>query len=38
MLLPGLCEQSEYVQLAKEAGLSVFSTPLDISKEVAKTW
>lgn len=38
MLLPGLNTQSEYVDYAKQAGLSVFSKPVDISKEVAKTW
>ena len=38
MLLPGLNTQSEYVNYAKQAELSVFSEPLDISKEVSKTW
>ena len=38
MLLPGLNTQSEYVDFAKQAGLSIFSKPLDISKDVAKTW
>ena len=38
MLLPGLNTQSEYVDYAKQAGLSVFSKPFDISKEVSKTW
>lgn len=38
MLLPGLNTQSEYVNYAKQAGLSVFSKPFDISKEVSKTW
>lgn len=38
MLLPRLYTQSEYVHLAKDAGLSVFSEPFDISKEVSKTW
>ena len=38
MLLPGLNTQSEYVNYAKQSGLSVFSEPLDISKQVSKTW
>ena len=38
MLLPGLNTQSEYVNYAKQSGLRVFSEPLDISKQVAKTW
>lgn len=38
MLLPRLYEQSEYVQLAKQAGLDIFAGPRDISKEVSKTW
>ena len=38
MLLPGLNTQSEYVSYAKQAGLSIFSEPFDISKEVSKTW
>ena len=38
MLLPPLCTQSEYVRLAEEAGLQIFSEPLDISLNVAKTW
>ena len=38
MLLPTLCTQSEYVQYAKDAGLKVHTEPLDISKEVSKTW
>ena len=38
MLLPPLCTQSEYVQNAKDAGLKVHTEPLDISKEVSKTW
>ncbi|KAL8801123.1 MAG: hypothetical protein Q9182_004675 [Xanthomendoza sp. 2 TL-2023] len=37
MLLPPLCTQSEYQIYAKEAGLSIFCEPLDISKDVAKT-
>lgn len=38
MLLPGLNTQTEYVNYAKQAGLSVFSDPFDISKQVSKTW
>lgn len=38
MLLPGLNTQAEYVDFAKQAGLSIFSNPFDISKEVSKTW
>ena len=38
MLLPGLNTQSEYVNYAKQSGLSVFSEPFDISKQVSKTW
>lgn len=38
MLLPPLCTQSEYVEFAKQAGLTAFSQPFDISKDVAKTW
>jgi tocopherol O-methyltransferase len=38
MLLPPLRSQEEYVNFAKEAGLSVLAEPFDISKEVSKTW
>ncbi|KAK3377959.1 S-adenosyl-L-methionine-dependent methyltransferase [Podospora didyma] len=39
MLLPPLCTQSDYVQRASEAGLSVVGNgPKDISGDVAKTW
>ncbi|KAI4114252.1 MAG: hypothetical protein LQ338_008025 [Usnochroma carphineum] len=38
MLLPPLCTQSRYVQLAEDAGLKTFSAPFDISQNVAKTW
>lgn len=38
MLLPPLCTQSEYVGMAEKAGLKVVGGPMDISKEVAKTW
>ena len=38
MLLPGLNTQLEYVNYAEQSGLSVFSKPFDISKDVSKTW
>ncbi|KAF5673043.1 O-methyltransferase [Fusarium heterosporum] len=38
MLLPPLCTQEEYINLAKQAGLAVLSEPKDISQEVRKTW
>lgn len=38
MLLPPLCTQSGYVKYAQEAGLGAFSEPLDISRNVSKTW
>lgn len=38
MLLPPLCTQQGYVDFAKKAGLSVLAEPMDISKQVAKTW
>ncbi|MCJ1393329.1 hypothetical protein MMC18_006201 [Xylographa bjoerkii] len=38
MLLPSLCDPSEYVRLGEEAGLTIFSKPFDISNEVSKTW
>ena len=38
MLLPPLCTQAEYVDLAKGAGLKVFAPPKDISQDVSKTW
>jgi tocopherol O-methyltransferase len=38
MLLPPLCTQADYVEMAQKVGLKVLSEPLDISKEVAKTW
>ncbi|KAF4985401.1 hypothetical protein FDECE_16577 [Fusarium decemcellulare] len=38
MLLPPLCTQQGYVDLAKQAGLEIFSEPKDISQEVRKTW
>ena len=38
MLLPSLCTTLEYVQYAQQVGLKVFAKPIDISKEVSKTW
>ncbi|KAI4143810.1 MAG: hypothetical protein L6R39_004441 [Caloplaca ligustica] len=38
MLLPPLCTPTQYVKFAEDAGLKVFSEPLDISQNVAKTW
>lgn len=38
MLLPSLCTTSEYVQYAQQVGLKVFAKPIDISKQVSKTW
>lgn len=38
MLLPPLCAQADYVQYAKEAGLSVSGGPMDISEDVKATW
>ncbi|KAK3167639.1 hypothetical protein OEA41_010766 [Lepraria neglecta] len=38
MLLPSLCTTSDYVQYAQQVGLKVFAKPIDISKEVSKTW
>jgi tocopherol O-methyltransferase len=38
MLLPPLCTQQGYVDFAKGAGLSILAEPMDISKQVAKTW
>ncbi|KAL3420337.1 methyltransferase domain-containing protein [Phlyctema vagabunda] len=38
MLLPPLCTQTDYVKFAEKAGLTVFSEPMDISKQVSKTW
>ncbi|KAK4043024.1 S-adenosyl-L-methionine-dependent methyltransferase [Parachaetomium inaequale] len=38
MLLPPLCTQQEYVNLATGAGLEVLGGPKDISKDVSKTW
>ncbi|KAI9149156.1 putative tocopherol O-methyltransferase, chloroplastic [Paramyrothecium foliicola] len=38
MLLPPLCTQKGYVELAKDAGLQVFAEPKDISQQVRQTW
>ena len=38
MLLPRLYTMTEYVDLATEAGFKLAEGPLDISKDVAKTW
>ncbi|ROW00828.1 hypothetical protein VMCG_06512 [Cytospora schulzeri] len=38
MLLPPLCMQADYVNLAKEAGLDVLGGPKDISTDVKATW
>jgi SAM-dependent methyltransferase len=38
MLLPPLCTQQEYVNMAAAAGLQVLSAPKDISADVSKTW
>ncbi|KAK4193123.1 S-adenosyl-L-methionine-dependent methyltransferase [Podospora australis] len=38
MLLPPMCTQQDYVDLAKQAGLDVLGGPKDISQDVSKTW
>ncbi|KJR89150.1 tocopherol O-methyltransferase [Sporothrix schenckii 1099-18] len=38
MLLPPMCTQAGYVQLATEAGLRVLAPPKDISNDVKQTW
>ncbi|KAI1340684.1 S-adenosyl-L-methionine-dependent methyltransferase [Xylariaceae sp. FL0016] len=38
MLLPRLFTSDEYVAMAKEAGFKLRGEPIDISKDVAKTW
>ena len=38
MLLPPLCTQQGYVDLATGAGLEVLGAPKDISKDVSRTW
>ncbi|WYZ43811.1 hypothetical protein EsH8_VII_000247 [Colletotrichum jinshuiense] len=38
MLLPPLCTQQGYVDLAQGAGLPLIAKPKDISKDVSRTW
>lgn len=38
MLLPPMCTQADYVNLAKGAGLSILGEPKDISADVKATW
>ncbi|KAI0381793.1 S-adenosyl-L-methionine-dependent methyltransferase [Hypomontagnella monticulosa] len=38
MLLPRLYTSDEYVAMAEKAGFKARQTPVDISKDVAKTW
>ncbi|KAI0014113.1 tocopherol O-methyltransferase [Xylariaceae sp. FL0662B] len=38
MLLPPLCTADQYVEMARGAGFTVHRGPIDISKDVAKTW
>ncbi|KAI2473888.1 S-adenosyl-L-methionine-dependent methyltransferase [Annulohypoxylon bovei var. microspora] len=38
MLLPRLYTTDEYVKMAERAGFNIRQKPIDISKEVAKTW
>lgn len=38
MLLPPMCTQAGYVQLATDAGLRVLAEPKDISNDVKQTW
>lgn len=38
MLLPPLCSQKDYVNFAHGAGFKTFVEPMDISKQVLKTW
>lgn len=38
MLLPPMCTQQGYVDLAKKGGLNLLDGPKDISKDVARTW
>lgn len=38
MLLPQLCTADQYVKMAESAGLKIRRAPIDISKDVAKTW
>lgn len=38
MLLPPLCAQQQYVEMAKQNGLQVLGGPKDISEDVKQTW
>lgn len=38
MLLPPLCTQQGYVEMAEQAKLKVLAEPKDISEDVAQTW
>lgn len=38
MLLPPMCTADEYVKMAETAGFKLHQGPVDISKDVAKTW
>lgn len=38
MLLPGLCTAARYVEMAEAAGFRVLAGPVDISRDVARTW
>ncbi|KAF9869655.1 gamma-tocopherol methyltransferase [Colletotrichum karsti] len=38
MLLPPMCTQQGYVDLAKQGGLTLLAGPKDISKDVSRTW
>ncbi|KAI1449901.1 S-adenosyl-L-methionine-dependent methyltransferase [Annulohypoxylon stygium] len=38
MLLPRLYTVNEYIEFAEKAGFKIHQKPIDISKEVAKTW
>lgn len=38
MLLPQLCTADQYVEMARNAGLKIRQGPIDISRDVAKTW
>lgn len=38
MLLPPMCTADEYVAMAEKVGFKLAQGPVDISKDVAKTW
>lgn len=38
MLLPQLCTAEQYIEMARDAGLRVQTSPIDMSGDVAKTW